>query len=845
MSQPIVINIGAIPNDGTGDPLRTAFNDVNLNFANVFAAGLVGSNVQIANNTILTTNTNGNLVLAPNGIGVVQSNVSIVPNTANIRNLGSATQRWATVYTQYVNSTQINLSGDLSVGGNLIVTGNIVEMGNIVTDSLTIQLANTAATANSASGAGITVGANDNIATLLYNSTGNTWTTNIGLSSVGNITAPYFIGNGSQLSGISSNKIYNGNSWANIDTVDGNLVVNVNGPAWSFNSDGSLSLPYGTVTGMGNIKGPGNISYPFGPGPIVLGNIDASNGSAYFSLTAVANASGVLGYAGMASFGSNSAVGLIETTDGAGNYHDWYFNQDGTTTFPAYTFPNVDGATTQVLSTYGNGAIYWANTVNTGNIGFIGDAIYDINGIYLENADLTHGATAAVIIPANGDGNAIQVNNTYGNIVLQAGVASNIIGAWAFDNTGVLNVPLSVNGASNQIKYGMGNLVAYLDGEWTIGEYNGTDFGTTGIRVSPGVEGSAELTLPANQLANVNPASLSNYAGNVVVNTANAHQWKFSADGSVTLPSAFGPGSGAGFIQTTNAYPTLMAYGSSGHGGPELDWTNSDDVGNSFGNSSILRNTMYLNGDGLYIGINETGNVDVPAPNWLFTPTGNLNLPTRGHIGAAGIKGDGTMLTGGNGQITSLTSYYSSGLYSSCSTANPNGTLNITTYGDGTGVAGQWTLTGANLLLAPTNVSGNQGESALFVGTRRVVNGVYSGAQAAYSAVLAAGGTPSVAYTASNQYVQSVKITFVTQSSGSGFNWEQFDVVAVRSQDVVGEVNLVVSNRVKALSTVGDTQVSATINGGGQIEISLTLDPAQNSGGTSSFDAVEFGLMVD
>ena len=67
-SQPIVINIGALPNDGTGDPLRTAFNDVNLNFANVFASGPVGSNIQIANNSILTLNTNGNLVLNPNGI---------------------------------------------------------------------------------------------------------------------------------------------------------------------------------------------------------------------------------------------------------------------------------------------------------------------------------------------------------------------------------------------------------------------------------------------------------------------------------------------------------------------------------------------------------------------------------------------------------------------------------------------------------------------------------------------------------------------------------------------------------------------------------------------------------
>ena len=93
-----VINIGALPNDGTGDPLRTAFNETNLNFNQIFTAGPVLSNVQIANNTILTTNTNGNLVLAPNGIGVVQSNVSIVPNASNIRNLGSNAQRWSSWY---------------------------------------------------------------------------------------------------------------------------------------------------------------------------------------------------------------------------------------------------------------------------------------------------------------------------------------------------------------------------------------------------------------------------------------------------------------------------------------------------------------------------------------------------------------------------------------------------------------------------------------------------------------------------------------------------------------------------------------------------------------------------
>jgi hypothetical protein len=243
-----VINIGAIPNDGTGDPLRTAFNETNLNFDQVFAAGPVLSNIQIANNKILTTNTNGNLVLAPNGTGVIQANVSIVPNLANLRNLGSATNRWSTVYTQYLNATQINLTGDLTVAGNLTVQGNIIQVGNIVTDSLTIQLANTAGTANSANGAGITVGLNDNIATLLYNSTGNVWTTNIGLSSVGNITAPYFFGNGSQLTGLAAT--YGNANVANyLPTFTGNIAtgnltantVGINGNLWSFTTTGAAA----------------------------------------------------------------------------------------------------------------------------------------------------------------------------------------------------------------------------------------------------------------------------------------------------------------------------------------------------------------------------------------------------------------------------------------------------------------------------------------------------------------------------------------------------------------------------------------------------------------------------
>ena len=114
-----IIDTGAAANDGTGDPLRTAFTDTNLNFTAIYAAGPVDSNVQIINNTISTINTNGNLVLSPNGTGKVVANVDIVPGTANVRNLGSSAARWSAAYTQL-----LDVSSNIAAG-NITCTGNI------------------------------------------------------------------------------------------------------------------------------------------------------------------------------------------------------------------------------------------------------------------------------------------------------------------------------------------------------------------------------------------------------------------------------------------------------------------------------------------------------------------------------------------------------------------------------------------------------------------------------------------------------------------------------------------------------------------------------------------------
>ena len=69
-----IINIGSSANDGTGDPLRTAFDKINDNFQEVYGAGAAGTNIDISTNTIASTNTNGNITLDPNGTGLVVIN---------------------------------------------------------------------------------------------------------------------------------------------------------------------------------------------------------------------------------------------------------------------------------------------------------------------------------------------------------------------------------------------------------------------------------------------------------------------------------------------------------------------------------------------------------------------------------------------------------------------------------------------------------------------------------------------------------------------------------------------------------------------------------------------------
>jgi hypothetical protein len=108
-----------------GESLQSAFVKINDNFANVWAAGPVGSNVSIVDNSINTLNTNGGLVLNPNGIGSVVANAHIIPDSTRIRNLGSSTRFWDTLYTWYGNIQNATINNATIANAAISNVGNI------------------------------------------------------------------------------------------------------------------------------------------------------------------------------------------------------------------------------------------------------------------------------------------------------------------------------------------------------------------------------------------------------------------------------------------------------------------------------------------------------------------------------------------------------------------------------------------------------------------------------------------------------------------------------------------------------------------------------------------------
>ena len=82
------INIGTNANDGTGDPLRTAFDKINDNFTELYGTTAeandlkedttpqLGGDLDVNGQKIVSARSNEQIILDPNGTGTVELNAN-------------------------------------------------------------------------------------------------------------------------------------------------------------------------------------------------------------------------------------------------------------------------------------------------------------------------------------------------------------------------------------------------------------------------------------------------------------------------------------------------------------------------------------------------------------------------------------------------------------------------------------------------------------------------------------------------------------------------------------------------------------------------------------------------
>ncbi len=145
------INIGSSANDGTGDPLRTAFDKINDNFVELYGGdndiNTLDANLDVNNFAITTGKTNGDVTITPNGTGSIKLGAMKFVGTT----MSSDDSTQITIAENIQTTGTLNVAGATTLGSTLSVgtslalaTGatvtGILDEDNMSTDSAT-QLA--------------------------------------------------------------------------------------------------------------------------------------------------------------------------------------------------------------------------------------------------------------------------------------------------------------------------------------------------------------------------------------------------------------------------------------------------------------------------------------------------------------------------------------------------------------------------------------------------------------------------------------------------------------------------------------------------------------------------------
>ena len=447
---------------------------------------------------------------------------------------------------------------------------------------------------------------------------------------------------------LNATKIQNGNSYANIEETDGNLVISANGRLWTFNTGGNIVLPLSNSS----------INYPNGTPYGGSGN-GFSNGTSNGSIP-VAN--------GNINFSVNGNTNILVVTDTGANI-DGTLAVTGESNLNDVGNVTITGGTTgQYLQTDGSGNLSWSTvTVSGFSNGYSSGSIPLANGNINFSVDGVPNILVITDTGANIDGTLAVTGesnlNAVGNVTITGGTAGQYLqtdGSGNLSWATVTSFGFS-NGTSNgSIPVANGNVNFSANGNANILVVTGTGANITGtanvagnlsvtgksnlnavgnVTITGGTTGQYLQTDGAGNLSwsTVSGSGFSNGTSNGSIPVANGNV-NFSANGNANILVV--TGTGANITGTANVAGNLSVTGKSNlnavgnviiTGGTVGQYLQTDGAGNLSWATVTTSVSGFSNG---------TSNGSIP------TVDGNINFSVNGNANILVVTGTGANITG-------------------------------------------------------------------------------------------------------------------------------------------------------------------------------------------------------
>ena len=381
----------------------------NATGSSLTVTGDLSGNVLLGNSMSITGNINsGNIVTGNLSVtGNITGNVQITGDiSANNLFATTAISTAGNVYGGNISSAKIY---DTSVGSQQIVFGNVDGSGLLTANATLTTDGNNVTAGGNISAGGNIIAANfttNGLISAQGTITSNSNISGAALTAVGNVYAGAFlIGDGGLISNInaanvSSTKISNGGSYANIASADANLVIAVGNASNIVATYYDNGVNFSTISVSGNILTAGLVS---ATGSATAGNIYTA---------------GEVSATGNVTSGNVLTAGLVSATGNA-------------------TAGNVTTAG-QVTAT---GNVYGGNVLSTGNISTSGNVLGAF--LYGDGSNITGLSTSASNI-ANGTSN-VEIYTANGNVTFGVNSFANVFTVSEFGVSSTGNVSAAIN----------------------------------------------------------------------------------------------------------------------------------------------------------------------------------------------------------------------------------------------------------------------------------------------------------------------------------------------------------------------------------------------------------------